>query len=185
VKRILIVTISAMLVGTLILGISPAMAGQPQDVIEKSAGCFSDSPDDTPAKVMLPYEGEDLYVFSRVREISDNEQNGSNSGSIRFHPNCVGNARNDADPASPDFPFSIELPDALLLTLESRNILYVDNTEEFVIYDLATVQGKEKTKPSNVTRLFKWLGSFFEASIIDTNADGNIDVYVFTLVKYY
>jgi len=187
VKRILIVTISAVLVGTLILGISPAMAGQPQDVIEKSAGCFSDLPDDTPAKAMLPYEGEYLYVFSRVREISDNEQNGSNSGSIRFHPNCVGNARNDADPASPDFPFSIEPPDTLLLTLESRNIRYVDNTtqEEFVIYDLATVQGKEKTKPSNETHLFKWLGSFFEASSLDTNADGKIDVYVFTLIRYY
>jgi hypothetical protein len=248
-KRVLIVTISAMLVGTLILGISPAMADKPQDVIEKSnvypsgphfnlnahgkdpstflceevlpggksvfiveygestiqyvtnkksnvtdlmvlelcAGCFSDQPDDTPAKLMLPYEGENLYVFSRVREISDNEQNGSNSGSIRFHPNLVGNARNDADPASPDFPFSTESPDALLLTLESRNIRYVDNTtpEEFEIYDLATAQGKGKTKPSDVTRLFKWLGSFFETSILDTNADGNIDAYVFTFVRYY
>lgn len=248
-KRILMVTISAMLVGTLILGILPAMAGKPQDVIENSngypsgphfnlnvhgkdpstflceevlpggnsvfideygestiqyvtdkksnvtdlmalepcAGCFNDPPDDTPAKVMLAYEGEDLYVFSRVRAISDNEQNGSNSGSIRFHPNLVGNARNDADPASPDLPFSIEPPDALLLPLESSNIRYVHNTipEEFVTYDLATAQGREKTKPSDVTRLFKWLGSFFEASTLDTNADGNIEAYVFSFVRYY
>jgi len=242
-------TVSAMLVGTLILGILPAIAGQPQDVIinstgypsgphfnlnvhgkdpstflyeevlsgvksvfideygesttqyvtskksnitglivqEPCAGCFNDPPNDTPPKVMLPYEREDLYVFSRVRAISDHEQNGSNPDSIRFHPNLLGNARNDVDPASPDSPFSIEPPDPQLLTLESSNILYVDNTkpEEFVIYDLATVQGKEKTKPSNVTRLFKWLGSFFAASVLDTNADGNIDVYVFTFVRYY
>jgi len=242
-------TASAMLVGKLILGILPAIAGQPQDVIingteypsgphfnlnvhgkdpstflyeevlsgvksvfideygesttqyvtskksnitglivqEPCAGCFNDPPNDTPAKVMLPYEREDLYVFSRVRAISDNEQNGSNPDSIRFHPNLLGNARNDVDPASPDSPFSIEPPDPQLLTLESSKIRYVHNTtpEEFVIYDLATAQGKEKTKPSDVTRLFKWLGSFFEASILDKNEDGKTDAYVFTFVRYY
>jgi len=78
-------------------------------------------------------------------------------------------------------------PDALLLPLESSNIRYVHNTipEEFVTYDLATAQGREKTKPSDITRLFKWLGSFFEASILDTNADGNIEAYVFSFVRYY
>ena len=238
-------TVSAMLVGTLILGILPAMAGQPEDVIinsieypsgphfnlnvhgkdpntflyeevlsgvksvfideygesttqyvtnkksnitglivqEPCAGCFND----TPAKVILPYEREDLYVFSRVRDISDNEQNGSNPDSIRFHPNSLENARNDADPACPDVLFSIKSPDAQLLTLESSNIRYVHNTipEEFVIYDLATAPGKEKTKPSNITRLFKWLGSFFAASILDPNEDGKTDAYVFTFVRYY
>ena len=136
---------------------------------------------------MLPYEREDLYVFSRVRDISDNEPNGSNPDSIRFQPNLLGNARNDVDPASPDSPFSIEPPDAQLLKLESNNIRYEHNTtpEEFVIYDLATAQGKEKTKPSDVTRLFKWLGSFFAASILDENADGKTDAYVFTFVRYY
>ena len=242
-------TVSAMLVGTLNLWISPAMAGQPQDVIinssgypsgphsnlnvhgkdpstflykevlsgvksvfideygesttqyvtykksnipdlmvqETCAGCFNDPPDDTPAKVIVPYETEDLYVFSRVRDISDNGQNGSNPDYIRFHPNSLGNARNDVDQVSPDSPFSIEPPDAQLLKLESNNIRYVHDTtrEEFVIYDLAPSQGKEKTKPSDVTRLFKWLGSFFAASILDTNADGKTDVYVFTFVRYY
>ena len=248
-RRILMATISAMLVGTLILGILPAMAGKAQDVIENSngylsglhfnwnvqgkdpstffceevlpgvksvfideygesttqyvtnkksnvtdlmvqepcVGCFNDPPDDTPAKVIVPYEREDLYVFSRVRTILDNEQNGSNPDSILFHPNLLGNARNDVDPASPDFPFSIEPADVQLLTLESSNIRYVHNTipEEFVTYDLATAQGREKTKPSDVTRLFKWLGSFFEASTLDTNADGNIEAYVFSFVRYY
>jgi len=240
-------TVSAMLVGTLILWISPAMAGQPQGVIingngypsgphfnlnvhgknpgtflyeeglsglksvfideygelttqyvtnkksnitglmvqEPCAGCFNDPPNDTPAKVVLPDEREDLYVFSRVRAISDNEQNSSNPDSIRFHSNLLGNARNDLDPAIPDFPFSIESPDAQLLKLESNNIRYVHNTtpEEFVIYDLATAKGK--TKPSDVTRLFKWLGSFFAASILDENADGKTDAYVFTFIRYY
>ncbi len=242
-------TVSAILVGTPILWISPAMAGQPQDVIingtgypsgphfnlnvhgkdpstflyeevlsgvksvfideygesttqyvtnkksnitglivqEPCAGCFNDLPDDAPGKVIVPWEREDLYVFPTVRDISDNEQNGSNPDSIRFHPNLLGNARNDADPARPDFSFSIKPPDAQLLTLESSNIRYVHNTtpEEFIIYDLAPAQGKEKTKPSDVTRLFKWLGSFFEASILDTNADGKTDVYVFTFARYY
>jgi len=249
-RRILMAAVSAMLVSTLIFWISPATAGQPQDVIinstgypsgphfnlnvhgkvpstflyeevlsgvksvfideygesttqyvtnkksnitglivqEPCAGCFNDPPNDTPAKVIFPYEREDLYVFSRVRDISDNEQNDSNPDSIRFHPNLLGNARNDADPARPDFPFSIEPPDAqLLLTLESSNIRYVHNTipEEFVIYDLATAPGKEKTKPTNITRLFKWLGSFFAASILDPNEDGKTDAYVFTFVRYY
>lgn len=248
-RRILMATVSAMLVGTLILWISPAMAGQPEVVLidsteyssgphfnlnvhgkdpstflyeevlsgvksvfideygesttqyvtnkksniaglmvqEPCAGCFNDPPNDTPAKFTLPYEREDLYVFSRVRAISDNEQNGNNPNSIRFHSNLLGNARNDVDPASPDSPFSIEPPDAQLLKLESNNIRYVHNTtpEEFVIYDLATAKGKEKTKPSDVTRLFKWLGSFFAASILDTNTDGKTDAYVFTFVRYY
>jgi hypothetical protein len=248
-KRILMATVSTMLAGTLILLISPAMAGQPQYVIinstgypsgphfnlnvhgkdpstflyegvlsgvksvfideygestthyvaskksnitglivqEPCSGCFNDPPDDTPAKVIVPYEREDLYVFSRVRANSDNEQNGSNPNSIRFHPNLLGNARNGVDPASPDSPFSIEPPDAQLLKLESNNIRYVHDTtrEEFVIYDLAPSQGKEKTKPSDVTRLFKWLGSFFAASIRDENADGKTDMYVFTFVRYY
>jgi len=248
-RRILMATASAMLVGKLILGILPAIAGQPQDVIingteypsgphfnlnvhgkdpstflyeevlsgvksvfideygesttqyvtnkksnitglivqEPCAGCFNDPPNDTPAKVILPYEREDLYVFSRVRDISDNEQNGSNPDSIRFHSNLLGNARNDADSASPDVLFSIKSPDAQLLTLESSNIRYVHNTipEELVIYDLATAPGKEKTKPTNITRLFKWLGSFFAASILDPNEDGKTDAYVFTFVRYY
>jgi hypothetical protein len=242
-------TVSAMLVGTLIQGVLPVMAGQPQDVIinsteypsgphfnlnvhgkdpgtflyeeglsglksvfideyselttqyltnkksnitglmvqEPCAGCFNDPPNATPAKVVLPDEREDLYVFSRVRAISDNEQNSSNPDSIRFHSNLLGNARNDLDPAIPDFPFSIEPPDAQLLKLESNNIRYVHNTtpEEFVIYDLATTKGKEKSKPSDVTRLFKWLGSFFAASILDENADGKTDAYVLTFIRYY
>jgi len=237
-KRILMTAVSTMLVGTLILWISPAMAGQPQGVIinstgypsgphfnlnvhgkdpstflyegvlsgvksvfideygestthyveskkpnitgllvqEPCSGCFND-----------PHEREDLYVFSRVRANSDNEQNGSNPNSIRFHPNLLGNARNGVDPASPDSPFSIEPPDAQPLTLESSNIRYVHNTasEEFVIYDLAPAQGKEKTKPSDATRLFKWLGSFFAANILDTNEDGKTDAYVFSFVRYY
>jgi hypothetical protein len=157
-------------------------------VQESCAGCFNDPPNDTPAKFTLPYEREDLYVFSRVRAISDNEQNGGNPNSIRFHPNLFGDARNDVDPARPDFSFSIEPPDAqLLLTLESSNIQYVHNTapKEFVIYDLAPSKGKEKTKPSDVTRLFKWLGSFFAASILDENVDGKTDAYVFTFIRYY
>jgi len=239
--------VSAMLVSTLIFWISPATAGQPQDVIinstgypsgphfnlnvhgkdpstflyeevlsgvksvfideygepttqydankksnitglivqEPCTGCFNDPPDDTPAKVIVTYERENLYVFSRVRAIVDNEQNCNNPDSIRFHPNLLGNAPNDVDPANPDFPFSIKPPDAQLLKLESNNIRYVHNTtpEEFVIYDLATAKGK--TKPSEVTRLLKWLGSFFEASILDENADGKTDAYVFTFIRYY
>jgi len=248
-RRILMAAVSAMLVSTLIFWISPATAGQPQDVIinstgypsgphfnlnvhgkvpstflyeevlsgvksvfideygepttqydankksnitglivqEPCVGCFNDPPDDPPAKVIVTYERENLYVFSRVRAIVDNEQNCSNPDSIRFHPNLLGNAINDVDPAIPDFPFSIEPPDEQLLTLESNIIRYLHNTtpEEFAIYDIATAKGKEKTKPSDVTRLFKWLGSFFAASILDTNADGKTDAYVFTFVRYY
>jgi hypothetical protein len=156
-------------------------------VEEPCAGCFNDPPNDTPAKVLLSFEREALYVFSMVRAISDNEPNLSNPNSIRFHPNLLVTARNDVDPASPDLPFSIELPDAQLLKFESNHIRYVHHTipEEFVIYDLAPAQGKEKAKPSNVTRLFKWLGSLFATSILDTNADGKTEAYVFTFVRYY
>lgn len=248
-KRILMATVSAILVGTLIIGISPAMARQPQDAIiistgypsgphfnlnvhgknpstflykgvlsgvksvfideygestthyvtnkksnitvlmvqEPCSGYFNDPPDDTPANLVVPYERKDLYVFSRVRAILDNEQNGSIPDSIRFHPNLLGNARNDVDPARPDFSFSIEPPDAQLLTLESSNIQYVHNTitEEFITYDFSKAQLRERTKPSDVKRLFKWLGPFFEVSILDKNEDGKTDAYFFKFVRYY
>ena len=248
-RRILMATVSAILIGTLILWISPAMAGKPKDVIinstgyssgphfnlnvhgkdpsiflyeevlsgiksvftdeygesttqyftnkksniaglmaqELCAGCFNDPPNDPPAKIFVTYEREDLYIFSKLRAISGNEQNDSNPDSIRFHPNLLGNARNDADPARPDSPFAIKPPDAQrLLTLESSNIPYVHNTtfEESVIYDLATAAGK-KNKPSNLTRLFKWLSSFFAASSLDSNEDEKTDAYIFTIVRYY
>jgi hypothetical protein len=242
-------TIYGMLVGLLILGISPVMAGKTQDVIENSNGClsgphfnwkvqgkgmstclceavlpriksvfideygeskiryitnkksnvtglmvqessagfFNETPDDISEKVVVPYEREDLYVYSKARVILDNEQKGSNPYSIRFHPNLLGNARNDLESENPDLPFLIEPRYAQLLTLESNNIRYVHNTtpEKYVIHDLATAQGKEKTKPSDITRLFKWLISFFASSLLDTNGDGKTDAYVFTFVRYY
>ena len=249
-KRNLIVTIFAMLVVILAIGVSPAMAGEPQDVIEKSssypsgphfnlnihekdpltfsckevlpgrkstfiideygesaiqyitnkkstvtdlivlkpcAGCFNDPPDDTPAKVMLPYEEEGFYVYARSRAKSNKEQNDGDSSSIILYPNLVVEACNDTGPASPDFPVYLECPDDPQLTLGLSNIrdVYNASPEGFVRFDPATSKGKEMAKPVDIMRPFKWAGWVWEASIVDTNEDGNIDAYGFTFVRIY
>ncbi len=56
---------------------------------------------------------------------------------------------------------------------------------EFIRHETETSTGKEKAKPPDITRLFKWLGWFCQADIFDTDSDGNADAYGVTFIKIY
>jgi hypothetical protein len=250
IKRIGMVVVAILLSEIMVLGISTAMAGEPQDIIEKSSGypigfhsklnihgkdtltfsceaglpgrkaifideydestiqditnkkspvrdlavsktctgCFNDPPDDLSAKVILPYEEEGFYFFSGVRAKPHKELNDDDTSSILLYQNLVIKTHNDTYPSNPDFPHYIENPDDPILTSKLSNIryLYTATPERFVRFDPETSKVKEKTMAMDVTRLLlKWLGRICEADIVDTNEDGDIDVYVFRFIIKY
>jgi len=249
IKQIGMVVVAILLSEIMVLGISTAMAGEPQDIIEKSSGypiglhskqniygkdtltfsceaglpgrkvifideydestmqditnkkspvrnlavsktcvgCFNDPPDNSSAKVILPYE-EGFYFFSGVPAKPHKELNDDDTSSILLYQNLVIKTHNDTYPSNPDFPHYIENPDDPILTSKLSNIryLYTATPERFVRFDPAISKIKEKTMAMDVTRLLlKWLGRICEADIVDTNEDGDIDVYGFRFIIKY
>ncbi|MGD2030237.1 MAG: hypothetical protein PVG86_09915 [Desulfobacterales bacterium] len=71
-----------------------------------------------------------------------------------------------------------------LPTLGPIRILSVYNAtpKEFVIIDSKKLKGKENVKAANTPNLFRWLGKFCEASIIDVDEDGDIVGYGFAFI---
>lgn len=250
IKQIGMVVVAILLSEIMVLGISTAMAGEPQDIIEKSsgypiglhskqniygkdtltfsceaglpgrkvifideydestmqditnekspvrdlavsktcAGCFNDPPDNSSAKVILPYEEEGFYFFSWVPAKPHKELNDDDTSSILLYQNLVIKTHNDTYPSNPDFPHYIENHDDPIPTSKLSNILYLYTAtpEEFVRFDHKTSKVKEKTMLIDITSLLlKWLGRICEADIVDTNEDGDIDVYVFKFIIKY
>lgn len=156
-------------------------------VMESCAGCFKVPSDERPAKVALFCEKKYVHVFAEVRSKPDKEENGRDPRSIRWYQYSVFDASNDTDPPVPDFPVYIESPDTSLLilgTIDVRNV-YDSTPEELIRHETETSKGKEKVKPPDITRLFKWFGWFCEANIFDANSDGNADACGVTFVKTY
>lgn len=250
IKLIGMVVVAILLSEIMVLGISTAMAGEPQDIIEKSSGypigfhsklnihgkdtlifsceaglpgrkvifideyyestmqditnkkspvrdlavsktctgCFNDPPDNSLAKVILPYEEEGFYFFSGVPAKPHKELNDDDTSSILLYQNLVIKTHNDTYPSNPDFPHYIENPDDPILTSKPSNIryLYTATPEGFVRFDHETSKVNEKTMSIDITRrLLKWLGRICEADIVDTNEDGDIDVYGFRFIIKY
>jgi len=156
-------------------------------VMESCAGCLNVPSDERPAKVTLSFEKKYVYVFAEVRSKPDKGENGRDPGFILWYQYSVFDARNDTDPPVSDFPVYKKSHDASLLTrgpIDVRDV-YDSTTEEFIRYETETSKGKEKVKPPDITRLFKWFGWFCQANIFDKNSDGNADAYGFTFVKTY
>ena len=157
-------------------------------VSKTCTGCFNDPPDDLSAKIMLPYKEEGFYFFSGVPAKPHKELNDDDTSSILLYQNLVIKTHNDTYPSNPDFPHYIENPDDPILTLKLSNIryLYTATPEKFIRFDHETSKIKEKTMTMDVTRLLlKWLGRICEADIVDTNEDGDIDVYGFRFIIKY
>lgn len=156
-------------------------------VMESCAGCFKVPSDERPAKVALSCEKEFVHVFAEVRSKPDKEENGRDPRSIRWYQYSVFDASNDTDPPVPDFPVYIESPDTSLLILGTIDVrdVYDSTPEELIRHETETSKGKEKVKPPDITRLFKWFGWFCEANIFDANSDGNADACGVTFVKTY
>lgn len=211
-KRIVIASVSVLVVAALVLGGSTALAAKPQSVIEKSNGFPSGEHfnlnihgkkdgfncDPTPgggsvfvdevgpakiqyvsnkkssvgnltvlepcavdggtAKVQLPYEREGYYVFGRILGKPNNGA-GGNASSVILYPNVVIQACND-DPANPDPDFGnyTNCDDALLALGLITNQVLVAGEETYVRFDPATTKGKGKSKATDITRLFTYVG---------------------------
>lgn len=156
-------------------------------VMESCCWCFKVLSDERLSKVTLSCEKEDVHVFAEVRSKPDKKENSRDPRSIRWYQYSVFDACNDTDLPAPDSPVYIESSDASLLTLGPIDVrdVYDSTPEEFIRYETETSKGKEKVKPPNITRLFKWVGWLCQANIFDTNSDGNADAYGFTFVKTY
>jgi hypothetical protein len=162
-------------------------------VMKSCNWCFKVLSDERLSKVTLSCEKEDVHVFAEVRSKPDKKENSQDPRSIRWDQYSVFDACNDTDhpvpdsPVYPDFPVYLESPDASLLTLGPIDVrdIYDSTPEEFIRYETETSKGKEKVKPPNITRLFKWVGWLCQANIFDINSDGNADAYGFTFVKTY
>lgn len=180
IKQICIVAVSSLLIGIMVLLTSTAIAGEPRDVIEKSKSYPSGT------HFNLTPHGKDQLSFScketlqAEKSISIDEYGESTAQymtnkrppvtDLTVLEPCIGCFNDPADDSLP--------------TLGPSNIRYVYNAtpEGFVTFDSATSEGKEKVKAVNITHLFKWLGRFCEATIVNTNEDGEIVDYGFAFV---
>jgi len=129
------------------------------------------------AKVQLPYEQEGYYVFARILGKPNNGGNDGDPSSIILYPNQVLQACNDTDPANPDFPDYTECPDDPLLALGlivGPN-LYVAEPETYVRFDPGTTKGKGKSKATDITRLFTYVGWVVDARLDISGPDGEPD----------
>jgi len=130
--------------------------------------------DDGTAKVQLPYEREGYYVFARILGKPNNGA-GGNASSIILYPNVVVQACND-DPANPDPDFGnyTNCDDALLALGLITNNVYVAEEETYVRFDPEVTKGKGKSKATDITRLFTYVGWVVDESL-DWDLDGDID----------
>jgi len=177
IKQIWIVVVPSLLIGIMVLLTSTAIAGEPRDLIEKSKSYPSGRHFN-----LIPREKDPLSFFCKEmlqagKSISIEEYGEATAQYMTnkrspvtdptvFEP-CIGCVNDPVD----DF----------LPTLGPSNIRYLYNPtpEGFITFDSATSERKEKV---NVTHLFKWLVRFCEATIIDTNEDGDIIGYGFSFV---
>jgi len=167
--------------------------GSGRPVMESCAGGGKVPSDERCGNVTWSYENEYVHVFAEVGSRPDNEEDDRDPRFKLRYQYAVSDACNDTgppvpdSPVVPDFPVYIESPDPSLLGLRPMNVGNVQGSGngEFIRFETETSEGKENVQPTNITRLFKWLGWFCQANISDTNSDGNADSYSFIFVKTY
>jgi len=180
IKKKWVVAVSFLLIGIMVLMTSTAIAGELRDLIEKNKSYPGGRHFNLP-----PHEKDSLYIFCKemprsgklifIEEYSESTaQYMTNKRSpvtdLNVLEPCIGCVNDSADDSLP--------------AVGPSNIQYVYNAtpEGFITFDSPTSEEKEKVKAVNVTHLFKWLGRFCEAAIIDTNEDGDIIGYGFAFV---
>lgn len=180
IKQICIVAVSSLLIGIMVLLTSTAIAGEPRYGIEKSKSYPSGTHFN-----LIPHGKDPLSFFCKEmpqagESISIDEYDESTDQHMTNKRSPV----TDLTVLEPCIECFNDPADDSLPTLEPINIRYVYNAtpEGFVTFDSATSEGKETVKAVNITHLFKWLGRFCEATIVETNEYGEIVGYGFTFV---
>jgi hypothetical protein len=110
------------------------------------------------AKVQLPYEADGYYVFGRILGKPDNSSNKGDASSVILYPNVVVQACNDT--GDPDFGDWTSCPDDSLLALGLivHDQVYVAENETYVRFEPGVTKGKGKSKATDITALFTYVG---------------------------
>jgi hypothetical protein len=151
-------------------------------VLDACAGFGFDGENDV-AKIQLPYkvkvndvptEAGGFYVFGRILGKPDNGRTDTVS-SIILYPNVVVEACNDLGGIGFGNDTSC---DELALGLIVGNNLYTAEPEQYVRFDPTATQGKGKSKATDITRLFTYVGWVVDATLdicCPEGGDGVID----------
>jgi hypothetical protein len=137
------------------------------DVLDMCAEDF----DGTPAKVQLPYkvlvddvptEAEGYYVYGRILAKPNNGKNcdGDDCPSkIILYPNVVKEACNDSgELGDPPFGDYTDCEGELALGLIVGTNIYTPAKEVYERFDPGATKGKGKSKATDITRLFTYVG---------------------------
>jgi hypothetical protein len=111
------------------------------------------------AKVQLPYEADGYYAFGRILGKPNNSSNEGDASSVILYPNVVVQACNDTG-GDPDFGDWTSCPDDALLALGLivHNQVYVAENETYVRFEPGVTKGKGKSKATDITALFTYVG---------------------------
>jgi hypothetical protein len=138
--------------------------------------------DNGTAKVQLPYEAEGYYVFGRILGRPNNSQNDGDPSSVILYPNVVVQACNDTG-VDPGFGNYTSCPGDPLLALGflGYNQVYVAENETYVRFDPGVTKGKGKSKATDITALFTYVGWVVHSDLdiwgAGNASDGVIDDY--------
>ena len=129
------------------------------------------------AKVQLPYEAEGYYVFGRILGKPNNSAKDGDPSSVILYPNVVMQACNDTGYNTTALGNLTACPgDPLLaLGLIVHNQVYVAENETYVRFEPGVTKGKGKSKATDITALFTYVGWVVDATL-DANDDGIIDI---------
>jgi hypothetical protein len=117
--------------------------------------------DGDPAKVQLPYEAEGYYVYGRILGKPDHGKNCTDPtcpSKVILYPNVVTQACNDT-PVDPNFGNYTSCDEALLaLGFILSQDVYVAGNETYIRFDPGVTKGKGKSKATDITALFTYVG---------------------------
>ena len=127
------------------------------------------------AIVQLPYEADGYFVFGRILGKPNHGKNG-NASSVILYPNVVIQACNDTE-NNTDFGNWASCPGDPLLALGFilYNQVYLAENETYVRFDPAVTKGKGKSKATDITALFTYVGWVVHPDVDISGPNGTPD----------